>query len=322
MGRLAILKVKLMFLTISTSRLMILRSICDNSHNNVAKLDSRGQEVIMGECIKTGWEQENRVHFDEIVVNYDKVRWNYPQQIFEDIFEYSGLGKGKKALEIGAGTGKATTPVLDAGYDVTAVELGVNMAKYISVKHKGYKNFNVIVDAFEDVILTEGIYDLVYAASAFHWVDAEIGCPKVFRLLKPGGTFALLRNNNYTADGDALYEEIQAVYEKYYFSYYTSNERLVRHSNKDLMEPNGIKQGFGFEDLSVYGFNDIILKFYDKTLTYTADDYIAFIDTMSPNRKLPEENRVALYSEIKQAILKYGGQYSQDTVFTLYMGRS
>ena len=275
----------------------------------------------MNECIKTGWEQENKVHFDEIVVNYDKVRWDYPQQMFEDIFEYSGLGKGKKAIEIGAGTGKATTPVLNAGYDVTAVELGANMAKFIQEKHKEYKNFNVIVADFEDVILTEGIYDLAYAASAFHWVTAEIGCPKVFRLLKPGGTFALLRNNDYTADGEALYEEIQAAYEKHYLSHYTTKKRMVRQSNKDLMEPSGIKEGFGFEDLSTYGFGDIFLKFYEKTLTYSADDYIAFMDTMSPIRKLPEKNRTALYSEVKKAIIKHGGYYSKDTVFTLYMGR-
>jgi len=271
--------------------------------------------------MKTGWERENRVHFDEIVVNYDRVRWDYPQQMFDDIFRYSGLDKGKQAIEIGAGTGKATAPVLNAGYDVTAVELGANMTEFMLEKFKGYKNFNVITAAFENVALTEGIYDLAYAASAFHWVDAGIGCPKVFRLLKPGGTFALLRNNNYTADGEALYEEIQAAYEKHYFSYYTPKERPVRHSNKDLMEPFGIREGFGFEDLSAYGFGDIFLKFYDKTLTYSADDYVAFMDTMSPIRKLPEENRAALYSEVKQAIIRHGGQYSQDTVFTLYMGR-
>ena len=275
----------------------------------------------MGECIKTGWEQENRVHFDEIVVNYDKARWDYPQQLFEDIFEYSGLVKGKKAIEIGAGTGKATAPVLNAGYDVTAVELGANMAKFISEKYKEYEDFNVMVTSFEDAVLTEGIYDLAYAASAFHWVDAEIGCPKVFRLLKSGGTFALLRNNVYTADGDALYEDIQAVYEKHYFSYYTSKERLVRHSKKDLMEPSGIKEGFGFEDLSAYGFGDISLKFYEKTFTYSADDYIALMDTMSPNRALPDANRTALYTEMKEVIIKHGGKYSEDTVFTLYMGR-
>ena len=270
---------------------------------------------------KTGWEQENRAHFDEIVVKYDKVRWDYPKQMFADIFEYSNASKGKNALEIGAGTGKATTPILDAGYDVTAVELGANMAEFLLDKHKAYKNFNVIVAAFEDAVLEENNYDLIYAASAFHWVDAKIGCPKVFRLLKPGGTFALLRNNNYTADGDALYEEMQAVYEKHYHSYYTSSKRLVRHSNKDLMEPSGVLAGFGFEDLSTYGFGDIKMKFYEKTLTYSADEYIDFMDTMSPNRKLPEKNRTALYAGIKEAIIKHGGHYSQDTVFTLYMGR-
>ena len=273
----------------------------------------------MKQQVKTGWERENRTHFDEITSNYDRVRWDYPHQMFEDIFEYCNTGK--KALEIGAGTGKATTPVLDAGYDVTAVELGANMAEFLRNKHKGYDGFNVIVTSFEEALLAEGIYDLIYAASAFHWVDAQIGCPKVHRLLKPGGTFALLRNNNYTADGEALYEEVQAIYEKYYFSYYTSMKRLIRHSNEDLMEPSGVLQGFGFQDLSTYGFGDIFMKFYEKTLIYSADDYIAFMDTMSPNRKLPKDNRDALYAGIKEAIIKHGGQYSQDTVFTLYMGR-
>ena len=94
-----------------------------------------------------------------------------------------------------------------------------------------------------------------------------------------------------------------------------------KHSNKDLMEPSGILQGFGFEDMSTYGFCDISLRFYEKTLTYSADDYIAFMDTMSPNRKLPESNREALYRGVKDAIMSHGGQYSTNTVFTLYMGR-
>ena len=55
--------------------------------------------------VKTGWERENKVHFDEIVANYDKARWVYPVELFSDIFEYMGAGH-KNALEIGAGTGK------------------------------------------------------------------------------------------------------------------------------------------------------------------------------------------------------------------------
>jgi 16S rRNA A1518/A1519 N6-dimethyltransferase RsmA/KsgA/DIM1 with predicted DNA glycosylase/AP lyase activity len=95
--------------------------------------------------VKTGWERENRTRFDEIVVNYDKARWDYPQEMFADIFEYSGSREGMKAIEIGPGTGKSTTPVLDAGHDVTAVELGANMAEFLLEKHKNYKNFIIPV---------------------------------------------------------------------------------------------------------------------------------------------------------------------------------
>ncbi|MCL2006833.1 MAG: class I SAM-dependent methyltransferase [Treponema sp.] len=272
-------------------------------------------------CIETGWERKNRTHFDEIVGSYDKVRWNYPKQMFNDIFEYSLNSKGKNAIEIGPGTGKATTPVLEAGYDVTAIELSTNMAKFLHSKHEEHKNLNIIIAPFEDILLTEENYDLIYSASAFHWLDAEIACPKVFKLLKPYGTFALLRNNVYTADGEVLYEKIQEVYRKYYFSYYTSKERWSRKSYDDLKEPSGILQGFGFNDMSIYGFSDIIINFYEETITYSANDYIDLLDTMSDHRNLPEDYRVALYKGIKEVILKHGGQYSQDSVFTLYMGR-
>ena len=162
--------------------------------------------------ICTGWERHNRKHFDEIVVNYDKARWDYPGELINDIIKYGKNESCRKALEIGAGTGKATAPFLEAGYNVTAVEIGANMASFLRDKFKEYKDFNVITAAFEDASLEDGSYDLIYAASAFHWVDADIGCPKVFRLLKDGGTFALFRNNFIPSVGEALYEEIQTVY--------------------------------------------------------------------------------------------------------------
>ena len=274
----------------------------------------------MSDNTKTGWERENRIHFDEIAVNYDKARWDYPAELFADIFEYLGVGH-KTALEIGAGTGKATAPFINAGYDVTAVEMGVNMSAFIREKFKERANLNVITATFEDAALPDDTYDLIYAASAFHWVDAKIGCPKVLCLLKNGGVFALLRYNDYTADGEPLYEEIQAVFDKYYRNFYETSMRVVRHSNQDLTEPSGILNGFGFEDMRAYGFADVLLKFYDTTLTYSADDYVALMDTMSPNRKLPEEYRTAMYTGIKEAIIRHGGRYCQNGVFTLYMGR-
>ena len=48
---------------------------------------------------KTGWEFEKRVHFDEIVTNYDEIRPNYPDGLFADLIAYAGTGAGRKALE-------------------------------------------------------------------------------------------------------------------------------------------------------------------------------------------------------------------------------
>lgn len=269
----------------------------------------------------TGWERNKRTLFDEIVMKYDKVRWGYPDKLFKDVIQYSRMDKGKKALEIGAGTGKATAPFLDNGYVVTAVEMGTNMSDFLLEKFKGYTNFNVITSTFEDVSLEEGNYDLIYAATAFHWVDAEIGCPKVFRLLKKGGAFALIRSNPIPADGEGLYEKIQAVYEKYYYTYYISKERPVRKSKVEFGKPSEIYRGFRIEGLERYGFSEVTMKLYEASRTYSADEYIALLDTYSDHRDLPDDNRVALYEGIRDAILRHGGHHNVDYIFQLYMGR-
>lgn len=275
----------------------------------------------MGTDNGTGWERNNRTHFDEIVMNYDKVRWGYPDKLFADVIRYSGPEKGKKALEIGAGTGKATTPFLDAGYAVTTVEMGRNMTDFLLEKFKEYTNFNVITGTFEEASLEEASYDLIYAASAFHWVDAEIGCPKVFRLLKKGGEFALFRYNPVPAVGEELYEEIQTIYEKYYYSYYISMQRPVRKSREEFLKPSEIYNGFRFESLKLYGFSEVAMNLYDEARTYSTDEYLALLDTYSDHRSLPDNNREALYAGIKEAILRHGGRHRVDYVYQLYMGR-
>ena len=270
---------------------------------------------------KTGWERERRVHFDEIVLNYDKVRPEYPVALFEEIMKYSGPGEGTKALEIGAGTGKATIPFLNAGYSVTAVELGAKMADFMVERFHGNDRFKVITGTFEDALVEEDRYDLVYAASAFHWVDAETGCPKIYRILKSRGAIALFRYNLVPAVGEELYEEIQESYEKFYYSYYKSSQRLTKISKDQYWEPWKIHQGFGFESLEKYGFMDISKSLYDVTRTFDADEYIALLDTMSDHRSLPEYERAALYNGIKEAIQRHGGQHRAEYVFQLYMGR-
>ena len=275
---------------------------------------------------QTGWERERRTHFDEITVEYDKIRWDYPDELFKDALEYCGAGDnaGKKAIEIGAGTGKATAPFLDAGYVVTAVEMGENMSAFLLDKYREYSNFNVITSTFEDVELNEDSYDMVYAASAFHWVDAETGCPKVFRLLKSGGAFVLFRSNWSSHDNEALAAELRGVYDKHYYNYYNSDiarEKPVKHTLETMNKPSEIFKSFRFESMEQYGFIDTKMYLYDRMHTYNTEGHIKLLDTFSDHRALPDENREKLYKEVGKAIDKHGGQIQTNNTYQLYMGR-
>jgi SAM-dependent methyltransferase len=278
----------------------------------------------MVENRKTGYELEKRTHFNDIVGHYDKIRPEYPGELFEDVIAFTGVtglnGTNKKnALEIGAGTGKATAPFLDAGYyNVTVIEVTANMAEFLRERFKENKDFNVMIAAFEEAVLNESSYDLIYAANAFHWVDAEIGCPKAFRLLRSGGVFALFRYSGVQAVFEERYEKIRPVYDKYYRGYYNQSERTLI----DVYgQPAQILRRFGFSDLKDYGFDDITMKLYKTTLLFSAEEYIALLETYSDHRHLPEENKAVLYAAIKDIILQNGGYYEADYTFQLYMGR-
>jgi SAM-dependent methyltransferase len=128
--------------------------------------------------------------FSSDVAAYDFGRPGYPDRVYELLQQVCGLGPGADVLEIGPGTGQATGRLLDCGATVTAVELGAEMAAALEAKYRG-RNLSVQVGAFEDVALEPESFDLIVAATSFHWVPPETGLPRCADLLRPGGWLAL-----------------------------------------------------------------------------------------------------------------------------------
>lgn len=122
--------------------------------------------------------------FNEDAENYDRWRPGYVPKLFERIMSACDPGGTKRALEIGIGTGQATEPILKAGYHVTAVEVGDRLADYTRQKFAAYPNFHVLNMAFEGFAGMPDTYDLVYSATAFHWIPEQIGYLKALELLK------------------------------------------------------------------------------------------------------------------------------------------
>jgi SAM-dependent methyltransferase len=127
--------------------------------------------------------------FDRVAGDYE-ARPDYPRDVFDVLVERCGLGPGARVLEIGAGSGQATLPLLDRGAQVTAVEPGDALARRLVERTSG-RSIDVIVSVFEDVELAEASFDLAASATAFHWVDLAVGLERCARFLRDGGWLAL-----------------------------------------------------------------------------------------------------------------------------------
>lgn len=132
-----------------------------------------------------------RKTFDAIPEQFDKWRPRYCEELYIEIITSADLGPHKAALEIGPGTGQATEPFLKTGCDYLAIELGEHFAEFMENKFRAYHNFHIVNDDFETHNFQTQKFDLVYSAATIQWIPESIGFPKVFDLLKPGGTFAI-----------------------------------------------------------------------------------------------------------------------------------
>jgi len=255
-------------------------------------------------------KMDKRLSFNEDVVNYDRWRPIYCKELFDDIIQYSELEQTKKAIEVGVGTGQATEPFLATGCELTAVEIGEDLAEYTKEKFKEYGNFKVYNTSFEDFECDDDSFDILYSATAFHWIPQEIGYPKALRILKSGGTLALFWNKPFVnREDDLLHQKIQSIYRKY------------MPSSKKPVENDSERYDIMAKTIQSYGFKDLQVKIYHQTRVFNSSDYISLLDTYSDHRTMPEPSKQLLYSEIKNAILEHGNVIKVYDTMDLYLAR-
>ena len=250
-----------------------------------------------------------RLTFNEDVINYDKMRPTYVKTLFDDIIHFSYLNSKMTALEIGIGTGQATMPFLQTGCTIEAIELGKNMAEYVKSKFAKYINFYVTNADFGEANLINNDYDLIYSATAFHWIPQEIGYPKAFDLLKSGGTLALFWNHPYMEEGE-FYDKIQEVYNKHQIGFKSTVHRFSEGKCLDIVET-----------IRNYGFSDIEYKIYRSTRVFNTQQYMSLLNTYSDHRARESESRKVLEAELTDVINQYGGIIEIKDTMDLYLAR-
>lgn len=261
-----------------------------------------------------------RLTFNEDASNYDRYRPTYADELFDDIIHFSHLNSSKNALEIGIGTGQATVPFLKVGCKVTAIEIGDKLTQFSRDKFRAYENLTVINQDFESVQLDENAYDLIYAASSFHWIPKDIGLPKVHRLLKSGGVFAWFSIQPAPAEEHTyIHEAMQRIYDAY--SSFFGDHRPVLISPQMVHQQVEKKRLDRSEALKQYGFVDVMGTLYKGSRSFGAEDYATLISTFSDHKAMPEEHRISFLKKVTQTIHQCGGTFSFSDTMILGMGR-
>ncbi|MFF9127862.1 class I SAM-dependent methyltransferase [Streptomyces sp. NPDC014889] len=154
--------------------------------------------------------------FNEVPELYDRVRPGYPDELFTDLVAITGMDERSSVLEVGCGTGQATRSLAALGCSVTAVEPGTDMAALARRRIVSFPNVKVETSTFEEWDDLGRRFDVLVAASSWHWVDPSIGWQRAHGVLSPGGWMALLGHVVVRRPGEPeVYAETADLHERF-----------------------------------------------------------------------------------------------------------
>ena len=129
--------------------------------------------------------------FDRGAAAYEAARPGYPDDAVAEIVRVCALGPGRRVLDLAAGTGKLTRLLVPTGAEVVAVEPVAGMRRVLAEVVPGVE---VLDGTAEAIPLPDGSVDAVTVAQAFHWFAPAPALAEVARVLRPGGTLAMVWN--------------------------------------------------------------------------------------------------------------------------------
>lgn len=136
--------------------------------------------------------EEMSVSFGSVAGAYESGRPDYPREAVDWMLApVRQHDRGLRVADVGAGTGKLTRTIVEAGADVVAIDPDSSMLAELRQHVHGVPTF---VGTAERMPLPDASLDAVLLGQAWHWVDVAAASAESGRVLRAGGVLGLVWN--------------------------------------------------------------------------------------------------------------------------------
>jgi len=241
-------------------------------------------------------DEARRTSFDDEAERYDRARPSYAEALVDEVIAHSRIPPDGRILEVGAGTGKATVLFARRGYPMVALEPGANLANVLRRNVAAFPKVQIELSTFEEWPGADGSFDLVISAQAFHWVDPKVRYRKAAAALRPGGAFALIRNEQFDL-APSLRAELDDAYARFFPAAADQGASDVETQRRELTAEIERSGCFGPVHVAVFPW----------TQRYTVRQYLDLLGTHSDHAVLEPRLRKPLFEAVAAAIERHGG---------------
>lgn len=249
---------------------------------------------------------------------YDRARPSYPLTLVDDVLEFAGATPGDRAVEVGAGTGKATALFASDDLRILALEPSAEMARVARRNLAGYENVTIEQIEFERWG-PERIFKLLFSGQAWHWVKPEFRYTRAREALVDGGALAVFWNRP-RWESCSLRDELAGAYRR------AAPELGAGSTGPGPMHPDVRKPPAWWGDWTrelrgAVGFEPPEPRSYSWSQVYSSDEYVQLLRTHSDHILLAADRRESLLDAVARVIDRHGGTLTLEYVTALWLAR-
>jgi len=239
-------------------------------------------------------EERRRRSFDAVADRYLAHRPPYPAAALDLLA--NRVPPPADVLEVGPGPGLATIPLAERGYRIVGIELGARLAAEAGRNLAGQAGVRIVNADFEHWQPPKPHdFDLVLAASSWHWIDPAVGYERAWIALRDRGWLGLMANHprpgRIGTPGRRFWDATDALYRRF------APELVKRRGWNPPRTPDhraAIRRSGRFVEPDRH-----VIPWHHS---FGADDYVALLDTYSDHRTLPAANRRRLFAAIHRLV--------------------